>query len=171
MPTSAGFADPTIRQLLNRRELAALRHRAALSKKLGLGDTEMLAVMHLAHHGELIPAALGGLLDLSSGAVTALVQRMETSGHIIREPHPTDGRSVLIRLAPDLVRRAQAGFRPLVRELDRLSAELSENEQVALRRFLERAARVTEEYADRVRESLVPQKGAGAAAPSPGLWG
>ena len=163
--------ESTIRQLLNRRELAATRHRAAVSRALGLSDTEMLAVAHLAQHGEMIPAALGASLSISSGAVTALVQRMEAAGGVVRAPHPTDGRSVLVRLSPALVARAQAAYLPLVRELDRITSELSEQDQLVIRRFLERAVTATEQNAKRVRERQTRRTSSGEAAPAPGLWG
>lgn len=68
--------DPTLRRLLNRRELAAARHRSALSRRLGLTESEMLAVAHLAQRGQLPPSELGALLGLSSGGVSALVARL-----------------------------------------------------------------------------------------------
>jgi DNA-binding MarR family transcriptional regulator len=159
-----------IRQLLNRRDLAATRHRAAVSRRLGLSETEMLAVAHLAQHGRLTPSALAELLDLSSGGVTALVQRLELAGHVERTRHPTDRRSVQLELAPALVARAAAAFHPLVGALDDVTAELSEPEQAVVRRFLARVTIATEEHAARAHAELVR----GAAAPStpvPALWG
>lgn len=159
-----------IRQLLNRRDLAATRHRAAVSRRLALSETEMLAVAHLAQHGRLTPSALAELLDLSSGGVTALVQRLELAGHIERTRHPTDRRSVQLELAPALVARAAAAFLPLVGALDDVTAELSEPEQAVVRRFLARVTIATEEQAARAHAEL----DRGSAAPStpvPALWG
>jgi DNA-binding MarR family transcriptional regulator len=160
----------TIRQLLNRRDLASARHRAAMSRRLGLADSELLAVAHLAQRGRLTPSELGQLLDLSSGGVTALVQRLELAGHVERRRHPSDRRSVQLELSSALVERAGAAFHPLVDALDELTAELSENEQAVVRRFLARAVLVTEEHATRAHEQLAR----GATAPStpvPALWG
>jgi len=164
--------DETIRQLLNRRDLAAARYRAAVSRQLGLGDSEMLAVAHLAQRGQLTPGELGGLLDLSSGGISALVQRLEDAGHVIREPHPSDGRSNVISLAPGLIERAGAAFGPLVEDLDRLSCELGEQDLLLVRRFLSRVAHVSEEHAERaLRHPLSDGAGAAVAAAAPSLWG
>jgi DNA-binding MarR family transcriptional regulator len=160
----------TIRQLLNRRELASARHRSAMSRQLGLSDSEMLAVAHLAQHGQLSPSALGELLDLSSGGVTALVQRLESGGHLVRRRHPTDGRSVLIQLSPQLLERAERAFGPLVRDLDEATRELDEEERAVVRRFLDRVAAVSEAHAERARHAG-SARGDAPAAPSPGLWG
>lgn len=159
----------TIRQLLNRRDLASARHRAAMSRRLGLSDSEMLAVAHLAQHGRLSPSALGQLLDLSSGGITALVQRLESAGHVVRRRHPTDGRSVLLELSGEFVTRAEQAYGPLVDDLEQASRELSDDERQVVRRFLDRAVALSEDHA---RRALAAERGAPiAAAPAPGLWG
>jgi DNA-binding MarR family transcriptional regulator len=162
--------DETIRKLLNRRDLASALHRSAVSRQLGLSESEMLAVAHLAQQGQLSPSALGQLLDLSSGGVTALVQRLESAGHLVRRRHPTDGRSVLVQLSPQLLERAERAFGPLVSDLDDASRELSEDERMVVRRFLDRAVELSESHARRAREATAGRAPA-AAAPSPGLWG
>jgi DNA-binding MarR family transcriptional regulator len=162
--------DEGIRQLLNRRDLAAARYRTAIAKQLALGESEMLAVAHLAQHGVLTPGQLGALLDLSSGGASALVQRLEDAGALVRRAHPTDGRRSLVRLSPALIQRAERAFGPLVSELEELSAALDEAERRLIRRFLARAAEVTERHADRARNAL--RREAQEAAPGvPSLWG
>jgi DNA-binding MarR family transcriptional regulator len=163
-------ADKTIRKLLNRRDLASARHRSAISKQLGLSESEMLAVAHLAQHGQLSPSALGELVDLSSGGVTALVQRLESAGHLVRRRHPTDGRSVLVELSPQFLERAERAFDPLVSDLDAASGELSPDERIVVRRFLDRAVALSEAHARAARAATGARTPA-AAAPSPGLWG
>jgi DNA-binding MarR family transcriptional regulator len=170
LPDDATDQDRTIRQLLNRRELASARHRAAISRQLGLSETGMLAVAHLAQHGQLSPSTLGELLGVSSGGITALVQRLEAGGHLVRRPHPTDGRSVLLELSPELLERAERAFGPLVSDLDEASRELDEEERMIVRRFLGRVVALSEAHAQRARESAAARTHA-AAAPSPGLWG
>jgi DNA-binding MarR family transcriptional regulator len=164
-------ADPaSIRQLLNRRDLASARHRAAMSRRLGLSESEMLAVAHLAQHGRLSPSALAQLLDLSSGGITALVQRLESAGHLVRRRHPTDGRSILVELSEDLVVRAEREFGPLVEDLERASREFSEEERAIVSRFLDRAVALSEDHAHRALAE--PERAEPvAAAPAPGLWG
>ena len=76
--------DPalSIRAALNRKALADARHLAALARQLGLTETEVLAVQHLARAGELTPGQLGTQLHLSSGGTTAVVHRLKRAGHI-----------------------------------------------------------------------------------------
>lgn len=159
-----------IRRLLHRRELAAARHRSAVSRQLGLAESEMLAVSHLAQRGQLTPSDLAALLDLSSGGVSALVQRLEDAGHIVRHQHPTDGRSSLVRLSSTFSERAGRAFGPLVREIDALSSGLLEEEQTVLRSFLERLVDVSEQHAQEARERAEGRADADGSAPIPSLW-
>jgi DNA-binding MarR family transcriptional regulator len=99
-----GDADPgrdaleRVMDLLNRRDLAAVRRRAALAKRLRTGDTEILAMSLLRVHGELPQTRFAELLDLSPGGTAALVQRLESAGHATRRVTHDDRRVRLVRL-------------------------------------------------------------------------
>ena len=131
----------------------------------------MLAVAHLAQRGRLTPGEIGNLLDLSSGGVSALVQRLEDAGHVVREPHPTDGRSNVVRLSARLVERATSVFDPLVSELDGLSGELDEGAQRTIVAFLTRVVEVSERHADREYAKLHRGGREAGSTPVPSLWG
>jgi DNA-binding MarR family transcriptional regulator len=160
-----------IRQLLHRRDLAATRYRAAVSRQLGLGDSEMLAVAHLSQHGRLTPGELGQLLDLSSGGVSALVQRLEDAGHVVREPHPTDGRSTMVRLSSRLVEHASGVLSPLVTDIDRLGDALDEEQLRIVTTFLTGVVEISEEHAERAHAAVNGRAPRDAATPVPALWG
>ncbi|HWK28570.1 MAG TPA: MarR family transcriptional regulator [Solirubrobacter sp.] len=160
-----------IRHLLQRRDLAATRYRAAVSRQLGLGDSEMLAVAHLAQRGRLTPGELGHLLDLSSGGVSALVQRLEEHGHIVREPHPTDGRSNVVRLSPPMIERTGHALSPLVTDLDRVIETFDDEQRRAIVAFLTRAAELSEQHADRAYAQLSGGARPAPTTPVPSLWG
>jgi DNA-binding MarR family transcriptional regulator len=166
---TTGSAE-AIREALNRKALASARHRAALGRLLGLGDSEVLALQHLARAGELTPAQLADLLQLTSGGVTALVQRLERAGHLAREPHRHDRRSTVLHLTPEIERRAEEAFAPLVQEIDGLSRELSAHDRGVVARYLVGVA----DAAEREAEQLVRRAGAvspeSLGVPSPGLW-
>ena len=75
---------------------AATLYAAAVAKRMGLGTSE-LALGHLQAAGPMTPGQLGGRLSISPGAVTALVDRLESRGHVERLPNPEDRRSALLR--------------------------------------------------------------------------
>jgi DNA-binding MarR family transcriptional regulator len=78
--------------------LAGERYRQVLSDYVGLGTTETQAISYLTVHGDRGQNELAADLGLSSGASTALVDRLERQGIAERIPHPSDRRRTLVRL-------------------------------------------------------------------------
>lgn len=83
-----------------RRLVAATEaYRLAVAQALGVGLTETNALVDLYFHGPLTPSALAERLGLASPSVTALVDRLDTAGLVVRSPHPLDRRSVFVELS------------------------------------------------------------------------
>jgi DNA-binding MarR family transcriptional regulator len=78
--------------------LAGERYRQVLSEHLGLGVTETQAISYLTIHGDRGQNDLASDLGLSSGASTALVDRLERQGIAERYPHASDRRRTWVRL-------------------------------------------------------------------------
>jgi DNA-binding MarR family transcriptional regulator len=152
--TAPAYTPEEIRELLNRKALATSRHRAAVTKRLGLSDAEADALAHLARSGGMTPTELGDLLRMTSGGVTALTQRLERAGHISREPHPRDKRSSILKATPEMIERAQEQYRDLLRDADRITARLSEQERAVLGDYLERLVVLSERHADEALAAL-----------------
>jgi DNA-binding MarR family transcriptional regulator len=74
-----------------------LHHEAAAR---GLNETDIRLVFFLSANNcdGITPKQAGEYLELSTGAVTSLLDRLERRGHVARFPNPTDRRSVIIRL-------------------------------------------------------------------------
>lgn len=160
----------TIRDALQSHAHAVTRQRAALARLLSLTDNEMLAVEHLMRANGLTPGQLSARLQLSTGGTTALVQRLQRAGHLVRDKHPRDRRSVILRLTPTIQRRTSALLSFSAGELDGLIAGLPDDERRVVERFLSDVADCAARQADR----LVGEADAGAeavlAVPAPALW-
>jgi DNA-binding MarR family transcriptional regulator len=76
--------------------------RAGFARAHGLHDTDVRALIHLldADRAGLSPTAgwLGGQLGLTSPSTTALIDRLESAGHVRRQRDPRDRRKVEIRV-------------------------------------------------------------------------
>src|ERR687897_813151 len=95
-----------------------LAFAAAMARRTGLGLSEMAALEHLQHsHGGLTPTELGRRLSLSSGAITALVDRLERGGHVERRPNPGDRRSSVVLPVPEGLEEAGRHLVPVASEL------------------------------------------------------
>lgn len=170
-PSTETYSRERLRDLFNRKALAGERHRRALARVLDLSDTEATALVYLARSGHLTPGQLGELLSLTSGGVTALTHRLERSGHVTREPHPSDGRSSVLSASPAILRSAEECFAPLVADMDDAAAALSAQERTIVGRFLEDVAALSERHAEELAASAEERERAQpSGAPSPGLW-
>jgi DNA-binding MarR family transcriptional regulator len=161
-------ATKRIRELLNRRELAATRHRRAIRRSLALDEAEMLALSHLALHGHLTPTQLRHALGYSTGGVDAVLRRLEREGHTTRHQHPTDGRSRLVQPAAQTVEATSAAFAPLVRAIDELTVRRSAAERRVIETFLAELVQTTEEQTRRLLDA--PTAVDRAAVRVPALW-
>ncbi|MDD0858416.1 MarR family transcriptional regulator [Arthrobacter alpinus] len=74
--------------------------RATLAAKVGVSAAEMRAMSFIHAAGEMTPKELSLLLDITTGSMTAMVDRLEAAAMVTRNPHPTDRRSLLLTLTP-----------------------------------------------------------------------
>ena len=76
----------------------AMRRRTQQS--MDMGENELLVLRYLARarlRDDLVtPVTLSRYLGITSASTTALLDRLEKSGHILRTPHPRDRRSIVI---------------------------------------------------------------------------
>ncbi len=116
-----------------------MRYSAALARRMELGISEIAALEHLHSAGELTPKQLGERLFMSSGAVTALVDRLERGGHLERVPNPRDRRSSLLRPTHWGTEEVVGQILPLATAVHKLAEGLSEEERAVIGRFMEAA--------------------------------
>jgi DNA-binding MarR family transcriptional regulator len=159
-----------IREAINRKELAATRQRSALGRLLGLSESDVLAIQHLAVAGRLTPTQLGSMLGMTSGGATALVQRLEREGFVAREPHPHDRRSALLSLTPEIERQAGDALAPLVDAIDDLVNRLPVGDRRLVTRFLAAVAEAGERHADELARRADAAAQPVAGSPVPALW-
>ena len=97
----------------------------------------LLAVMQADQLGvPLTPGRLGQYLGLSSGATTAVIDRMERAGHVHRVRDERDRRRVTLHYGDAASAVGSAYFGPLGRRMDRMLSAYSPAELNAIRRFL-----------------------------------
>ncbi|WP_197412885.1 MarR family transcriptional regulator [Arthrobacter sp. EpRS71] len=80
----------------------AMRRRTRSS--MGMGEKDLLALRYLfeaeADGRVMKPKDLGDKLGITSASMTTLIDRLVESGHIRREPHPTDRRALILKATP-----------------------------------------------------------------------
>ena len=147
------MADPV--ELLGALRRFGLEHDrldAFVARRLKAAPAEFKAMDHLYAVGELTPGQLGERLALSSGAVTALIDRLERHGWVKRVPHETDRRSVVVRRVRESEVVSET-YRAYAERLGEAAMQLSEAERAGCLAFLEQASRAAARTAEEIRGS------------------
>ena len=76
------------------------RYREAVADELGVGTSEVITLGYLDHEGPRTPSEIGQRLNLTSGSVTALLDRLEAAAYVTRSQNPDDRRSLLATATP-----------------------------------------------------------------------
>ncbi len=130
-----------------RLDVAVSTLNAAFARDVGISVPELLALENLNAGDGLGPSELARRLQLSTGAVTALVDRLEASGHVTRAAHPSDRRRVVVTHTAKASEALAAEAAQLASEIGRLAASLSEEERQAVGRFLDAFIMIVERTA------------------------
>jgi DNA-binding MarR family transcriptional regulator len=119
----------------------------AFSRAVGISVPEMLALEHLDVDGGLGPSELARRLQMTTGAVTALVDRLEKSGHVARERHPSDRRRVLVKRLPKADDDLTEEVSPMALEIFELAASFDDEDRRVIGRFLDEFIAILERTA------------------------
>ncbi|MEV8623628.1 MarR family winged helix-turn-helix transcriptional regulator [Streptomyces sp. NPDC051079] len=117
-------------------EMNRLVHGFALNEGLHPTDVHALAFV-LDHPDTATPGLLREHLGLTSGAVTACLDRLEKAGHIRRSRAADDRRVVRIHYAPGARASARAHFLPLAQAAGRARERFSGDELAVVLRYLD----------------------------------
>lgn len=133
----------------------------AVARQLGVNRTDLRCLDLLHQLGEATPGQLGSALGLTTGSVTAMLDRLERLGYLRRSPDPQDRRRVLVTPTPEAVEKAAALYGPLAEAGARAIARYTVPELELLIDFLRRSRKLQEEHLDRIREM---RRGRGGSA-------
>ena len=81
--------------------LAVQRYRLRAARAgFGVGANEMMALAQPFTVGPCNPTELAAFLSMTTASVTNLLDRLQRAGHVVRRPHPSDRRKVVVELTP-----------------------------------------------------------------------
>lgn len=103
---------------------------------LGLCQSDFGVMEALLHKGPLPVKALGEKVLLTSGSMTAAIDRLERRGWVTRGDDPQDRRRRIVRLTPEGRKTVQTLFRTHERDMEKAAARLSHSERAELMRLL-----------------------------------
>ena len=111
----------------------------AVAARFGLHttDLECLDLIYSRQHAG--PAELARATGLTSGAMTALLDRLERAGYVVRSADPGDRRRFLIRIRPEAIEPIKAVYQPIQAEMLRLWSSFSTDDLRIITAFLSRS--------------------------------
>ena len=146
--------DLKIRALMAVRDYGVnLTHfRNAMNEWAGLNATDIECLRLLSQKGTATPTELAKHTGLTSGATTAMLDRLEKAGLIERRPNPNDRRGTLI--APEKSSNAKmAGWFASARKAqDALMSTYSESELEVIADVFERFAKLWDDERKKVQK-------------------
>jgi DNA-binding MarR family transcriptional regulator len=105
---------------------------------LGVNVTDMKCLDIMTLKGSASPSELAEHTGLSTGATTAMIDRLENAGLVSRRPHLTDRRATIVVLSKDAMRKLPAMFESLAKAMEALVSSYSEKELWVLADFFAR---------------------------------
>lgn len=145
---------------LKKRALAAVRDygvhltlfRNAMSEWLGFNATDIECLRLLFLKGVASPSELARHTGLTSGATTAMLDRLEKAGLIERRPNPNDRRGILIVPVKSGTEKAASWFESARKAQDELMSSYSERELEIISDVFERFTKLWEQESEKIRK-------------------
>ena len=146
--------DLKIRALMAVRDYGVnLTHfRNAMNEWAGLNATDMECLRLLSQKGTATPTEHAKHTGLTSGATTAMLDRLEKTGLIERRPNPNDRRGTLIAPEKSSGAKMAAWFESARNAQDALMSTYSESELEIIADVFERFAKLWDDERKKVQK-------------------
>jgi DNA-binding MarR family transcriptional regulator len=112
---------------------------SAIAERLSVNSTDLQCLDLLNLRGAVSAGDLAETLNLTTGAVTTVIDRLEKAGYVARVRVQGDRRKVMIALTPDAAPRVAAFFGAMQQELEKMLTDYSDTEIHFLIAFFTRA--------------------------------
>lgn len=148
----SSYHQSKLADLLREYTSAVLRHAAATAKRMRIEASELAALEHLQAAGPMTQKRLGERLSMSPGAVTAMIDRLESRGYVERIRNPEDRRSALVLITKAGLEESLRHLWPYIEDIKGVEEGFSEDERAVIARFLREATQATHQAAAGVDE-------------------
>jgi len=131
------YSARDVAMAVRRLDLMMSQMHLEMSERLGLSAGELLALAHLSVDGPLGPTELTHRLHMTTGAMTAMLDRLAERGFIVRERHATDRRRVMVRLTKEGRDRIFTQVHGMANDVVVISSRLNADERRAVVLYFE----------------------------------
>ncbi|HEX6996672.1 MAG TPA: MarR family transcriptional regulator [Gammaproteobacteria bacterium] len=117
----------------------------AVASRFGLHTTDLEVLDLIYLRGPVSAGELAAATGLTSGSVTALIDRLASAGYVERGLDPADRRRVLVRVRPAAVAPIERVYRGMQQRMFALWSTYGERELAAILDFLSRSTELAVE--------------------------
>jgi DNA-binding MarR family transcriptional regulator len=122
----------------------------AAARTLGVARSDLRA-LNLLEHGPLAAGEMGARLGLTSGSMTAPVDRLVKAGYVVRRPGEGDRRKVVVHLEPATWAAFARVYGPCGRAVATVTGRMPSRQVDAARDALAAVAAAIRTESDRLR--------------------
>lgn len=104
---------------------------------MGMNANDMSAIGELTMNGPMGVADLARHLGIRSASATAMVDRLEQAGHVVRSRDDVDRRRVTVTETPAARQASFEAWAPTIGAIDDVCRDLDDSDRAVVVRFLE----------------------------------
>ncbi|PPI69482.1 MarR family winged helix-turn-helix transcriptional regulator [Rathayibacter iranicus] len=123
--------------------------RRRTRERMAMGETDLVAVQYLLRQQRIVVLVTGkdlaGHLSISSASTTVLIDRLVRSGHLLRKPHPTDRRGIVVEATIDSDQEVRATLAEMHRRMLEIAEGLDAAQAEVVVNFLRRMSAAVDE--------------------------
>jgi DNA-binding MarR family transcriptional regulator len=123
----------------------------AIADHVGMNRTDMRCLDLIDQAGGMTAGELARAAGLTTGAVTAVIDRLEKAGMARRVPDASDRRRVRLEVTPQLWERTGPLMMPFIDESQAILDDYSTEELERFTEFLSRVIAVQAKHTERIR--------------------
>ncbi len=131
------YSERDVAMAVRRLDLLMSQMHLEMCERLGLSAGELLALAHLSVDGPLGPTELTHRLHMTTGAMTAMLDRLAERDYVVREPHASDRRRIVVRLTRTGSKRIFTQVHGMADEVVAVSGRLDQDERRAVVEYIE----------------------------------
>jgi DNA-binding MarR family transcriptional regulator len=146
---------------VRRGQVATDRVDQSVADLMGVNRTDARCLDVLDQRGRLTAGQLAEASGLTTGAVTAMLDRLERAGFVRRLRDKDDRRRVLVEITPDARRKGHELFKSHIEKWPRLSERYSDEEIALMLEFARIGRENNEELAAELQQKLARKQARG----------
>lgn len=161
----------TPRPLVERVSLAVRRMGAqsvliseTVASHFGMNTTDLECLDLLFMRGEATAGELAKATGLTSGATTAMIDRLERAGYIVREDDPRDRRRVILRVQAARVAPIARIYEPIALRTAALWSTYTDTELKTILRFIEQSVELSVGWIEELKRKPKSRKARAAGS-------